>query len=149
MQEISFEEGLERIRAKDPRYPHDAYRFVREALDHTQKTSGKDSRGRPRHVSPQELLQGIREHALAQFGPMVMTVLSEWGIRSCQDFGEIVFNMVENELLAKTENDTRAGFAGGYDFDEAFRKPFLPSSKQQQPASGRQVEPQSLQDGKR
>ncbi len=110
---------------------------MREALDHTQKTTGKDSRGRPRHVSPQELLQGIREHALTQFGPMVMTVLSEWGIRNCRDFGEIVFNMVENELLAKTEEDTRAGFAGGYDFDEAFRKPFLPSSKQQQqPTSG-------------
>jgi uncharacterized repeat protein (TIGR04138 family) len=147
MQEISFEEGLEKIRAKDPRYPCDAYRFVREALDHTQKTTGKDSRGRPRHVSGQELLQGIREHALSQFGPMVMTVLAEWGIRSCGDFGEIVFNMVESELLAKTEQDTRADFANGYDFEEAFRKPFLPASKQ--PQFARQVQPQPLPDSKR
>ena len=146
MQEISFEEGLERIRAKDARYPHDAYRFVREALDHTQKTTGKDSRGRPRHVSGQELLQGIREHALSQFGPMAITVLTEWGIKSCQDFGEIVFNMVESELLAKTDQDTRADFSNVYDFEDAFRKPFLPSSKQVK--SGRQVEPQAFPDVK-
>jgi uncharacterized repeat protein (TIGR04138 family) len=147
MQEISFEEGLERIRAKDARYPHDAYRFVREALDHTQKTTGKDSRGRPRHVSGQELLQGIREHALSQFGPMVMTVLAEWGIHRCSDFGEIVFNMVESELLAKTDKDTRADFVSGYEFEDAFRKPFLPASRQ--PQFSRQVQPLPLPDSKR
>jgi uncharacterized repeat protein (TIGR04138 family) len=135
MQDISFEEGLERIRAKDPRFPEDAYRFVREALDHTQKTIGKDSRGRPRHVSGQELLQGIRNFALAQFGPMVLTVFEEWGIRSCENFGDIVFNMVESELLAKTEKDNRQDFAGGYSFDEAFRQPFLPSTKKSAPAA--------------
>jgi uncharacterized repeat protein (TIGR04138 family) len=130
MQEVSFEEGYEKIRAKDPRFQRDAYIFVREALDHTQKTIGKDDRGRPRHVSGQELLKGIREYALVQFGPMVITVLEEWGVHACKDFGDIVFNMVEIELLAKTEQDTREDFVEGYEFDEAFRKPFLPSSKQ-------------------
>jgi len=33
-------------------------------------------------------------------------------------------------LLAKTEQDSRADFGDGYDFHEAFRKPFLPPSKQ-------------------
>ncbi len=61
---------------------------------------------------------------------MAMTVLEEWGIRNCQDFGEVVFNMVEIGLLAKTEKDSRADFADGYDFYEAFRKPYLPSNKQ-------------------
>ena len=131
MQEVSFEEGFQKIHAKDPRYPRDAYLFVREALDHTQKIAAKkDDRGRPRHVTGQELLQGIREHALAQFGPMTKTVLEEWNILACKDFGEIVFNMVEIELLAKTERDSREDFANGYNFDEAFCQPFLPSSKQ-------------------
>ncbi|MBC8097592.1 MAG: hypothetical protein H7Y43_17455, partial [Akkermansiaceae bacterium] len=62
-------------------------------------------------------------------GPMAITVLEEWGIRTCQDFGEIVFNMVEVGLLAKTEKDTRDDFQGGYAFEDAFRKPFLPQSK--------------------
>ena len=102
MQEVSFEEALAKIQAKDPRYHRDAYLFVREALDHTQKTIGKDARGRIRHVTGQELLAGIREYALQQFGPMAKTVLEEWGVRRCEDFGEIVFNMVEVSWLAKT-----------------------------------------------
>ena len=133
MHEVSFDETLEVIRAKDPRYARDAYQFVREALDYTQKTIGRENRGRIRHVSGQELLGGIRGFALAQFGPMAMTVFEEWGIHKCHDFGEIVFNMVENGLLAKTDKDSRADFDGGYDFYEAFRRPFLPSSRQTKP----------------
>ncbi len=129
MQEVSFEEALDSIRAKDPRYARDSYLFVREALDHTQKTIGKDTRGRIRHVTDQELLEGIRDYALSQFGPMTATVLEEWGIRACQDFGEIVFNMVDIGLLAKTDKDSRADFAEGYTFEDAFRKPFLPPSR--------------------
>ena len=108
MHEVSFEEAIQQIRDKDARYERDAYLFVREALDHTQKTIGKDNRGEIRHVTGQELLDGIRDYALAQFGPMTMTVLDEWGIRSCEDFGEIVFNMVDIGLLAKTDTDSRA-----------------------------------------
>ncbi len=130
MHEVSFEEALMQIRAKDPRYDRDAYLFVREALDHTQKTICKEPRGRIRHVTGQELLVGIREYALQQFGPMTMTVLEEWGIHCCQDFGDIVFNMVDVGWLAKTEKDSRADFQDGYDFEEAFRKPYLPRSKQ-------------------
>lgn len=144
MQEVSFEQALEQIRAKDPRYARDAYLFIREALDHTQKTANKSSReSRPgrgekpaeglpiRHVTGQELLDGIRIYALEQFGPMVLTVFEEWSIRSCADFGEIVFNMVEIGLLAKTDKDSREDFQKGYSFEEAFRKPFLPEGKKQ------------------
>ncbi len=134
MQEVSFEEAFVKIRAKDPRYHRDGYLFVREALDYTQKTTGKDPRGRIRHITGQELLSGIREFALQQFGPMAKTVLDEWGIRCTLDFGEIVFNMVEVKWLAKTDKDNRADFSDGYDFDEAFRQPFLPKSKLPVPA---------------
>jgi len=34
--------------------------------------------------------------------------------------------MVEHDLLGKTSEDSREDFKGGYDFAEAFRKPFLP-----------------------
>ncbi len=129
MHELSFDETIELIRAKDPRYTREAYLFVREALDHTQKSLAKQTRGRKRHVTGQELLGGIREYALSQFGPMAMFVLEEWGIHSCEDFGEVVFNMVEIGLLAKTERDSRADFLNGYEFTEAFRKPFLPSNR--------------------
>ena len=129
MQAINFEEILEKIMSADSRFHPDGYFFLREALDHTQKIVAKSKKGGVRHVSGQELLSGIREYALAQFGPMAMTVLAEWGIRSCEDFGEMVFNMVENNLLAKTADDSRSDFKDGYNFQDAFRQPFLPQKK--------------------
>jgi uncharacterized repeat protein (TIGR04138 family) len=129
MQEINFDEAIERILADDSRFFREAYMFVREALDFTQKLAVKDNRGRLRHVTGQELLDGIRQFALQQFGPMTATVFEEWGVKNCHDFGEIVFNMVEASLLAKTEKDNRGDFQNGYDFTEAFRKPFWPQSK--------------------
>ncbi len=129
MQEVNFEEAVEQIRAKDGRYHGEAYAFVKEALDHTQRNILKENKGKIRHVTGQELLEGIREYGLAQYGPMTLALLEEWGVHKCEDFGEIVFNMVDIGLLAKTEKDSRADFAGGYDFVEAFRKPFLPSGK--------------------
>lgn len=114
MQEVSFEEALEIITIKDPRYPRDAYLFVREALDHTQRTLVRDKHGTIRHVSGQELLEGIKDYASTQFGPMAMMVLESWGIHSCQDFGELVFNMVDtggcptlcNDDIANVESFT-------------------------------------------
>lgn len=130
MQAVSFEEVLEQILATDKRFHRDSYLFLREALDHTQKAVGKLTKGgHIRHVTGQELLSGIREYALKEFGPMAITVFEEWGIRSCADFGEMVFIMVEHSLLAKTDKDTRADFENGYDFHDAFRHPFLPQAK--------------------
>lgn len=133
MHEVSFEDALAQILKKDQRYHREAYLFVREALDFTQKLVVKENRGQLRHVSGQELLDGIRQFAVAQYGPMTMMLFSEWGVHNCRDFGEIVFNMVEIGLLAKTEKDDRADFENGYDFEETFRKPYLPEKK---PARG-------------
>jgi len=129
MHEVNFDEALEQILARDPRFQRDAYHFVRESLDYTQKLISKENRGTVRHITGQELLDGIRQFALQQFGPMVVTVLEEWGVKNCRDFGDIVFNMVEHNLLAKTEKDTRDDFNNGYDFTDAFRKPFWPAGR--------------------
>jgi uncharacterized repeat protein (TIGR04138 family) len=129
MQEVNFDEALETILAKDSRFSREAYFFLRESLDFTQKIIGKENRGGIRHVSGQELLDGIRQLALQQFGPMAATVFEEWGVKNSRDFGEIVFNMVEENLLAKTETDSRDDFQNGYDFTDAFRKPFWPQDK--------------------
>ena len=125
----SYDEVLNIILAVDSRFHRDAYHFVREGLDYTQQSISKQEEGTVRHISGQELLGGMRAHALEQYGPMALMVLNEWGLTRGEDFGEIVFNMVEHELLAKTEEDTRTDFAGGYDFDEAFRQPFLPPAE--------------------
>jgi uncharacterized repeat protein (TIGR04138 family) len=129
MQEANFDTKLEQMLARDKRYSREAYLFVREGLDFTQKLILRENQGTLRHVSGQELLEGIRQFAIQQFGPMTATVFEEWGITRCSDFGEIVFNMVEASLLAKTEKDSRDDFQNGYDFTDAFRKPYWPLSK--------------------
>jgi uncharacterized repeat protein (TIGR04138 family) len=129
MEDGTFDSAVASILASDPRYKLDAYQFVREALERTQKAvNTRHTDGPLRHVSGQQLLEGIREHALAQFGPMATVVLEAWGISNSADFGEIVFNMIEARLLSKTERDCRADFCG-LDFEDAFVLPFLPPSK--------------------
>jgi len=107
--------------AQDTRYTAEAYFFVRDALDHTVRRLET-----PRHISGQELLDGMREYALQEFGPVAKRVLSEWGINECVDFGNIVFNLVNEGLLGKTNEDSIEDFMNGYDFHEAFIQPFRP-----------------------
>jgi uncharacterized repeat protein (TIGR04138 family) len=130
MQEVDFDQEVEKILARDSRYTREAYGFVREGLDFTRKIVNRENPGPARqHVSGQELLDGIRQLGLQQFGPMATTVFAEWGITRCQDFGDIVYNMIDIGLFAKTDKDSREHFENGYDFDTAFRKPYLPQSK--------------------
>ena len=126
MQKLNFSEAVDEIVRTDGRYDRDAYYFVREGLDFTIRMLKKGSHGAGRHVSGQELLEGLRRFALDQFGPMAKTVLTYWGVNQCEDFGEIVFHMVDKGILGKTEQDTPEDFKGGYDFDEAFVKPYQP-----------------------
>jgi uncharacterized repeat protein (TIGR04138 family) len=119
--------ALPGLLARDSRYHRDAYFFLREALEHTQQSiRARDSAAVSRHISGRELLDGIRDHALIQYGPMARLVLNEWGIRRCEDFGELVFNLIEIEVLSKTAEDRREDFQGGYDFEEAFDAPYRP-----------------------
>ncbi len=130
MESDNFPEVLDLIYREDPRFDKNAYHFVRQALDYTLKEhAGKADTGGRRHVTGMELLDGIREYAINQFGPLTLTVFLEWNIRRCEDFGEIVFQLVDYGILGKTENDRKSDFAGGYDFEEAFLVPFLPENK--------------------
>lgn len=116
---VDFDDGVKAILQRDRRFSRDAYEFVREALDYTRVWM--DRKG---HVSGQELLEGIRRYALDQFGPMAKTVLNMWGITSCEHFGAIVFNLIEQKVFSKTAEDSMEDFRSGYDFDEAFDKPY-------------------------
>ena len=129
MQKPNFDESVDEIVRMDGRYDRDAYYFVRKGLDYTIKMLRKDSPGTGRHVSGQELLEGLRRFALEEFGPMAKTVLTYWGVKRCEDFGEIVFHMVDKGILGKTEQDTPDDFKGGYDFDDVFVKPYQPPSR--------------------
>ena len=121
MKNPNIDDLLAPILEKDARYTPEAYLFIREGLEHTVRKLEK-----PRHVSGQELLDGMREYALQEFGPVAKRVLSEWGINECVDFGNIVFNLVNEGLLGKTDEDSIEDFMNGYDFHKAFIQPFRP-----------------------
>ena len=128
MQRRGFEEALNLILKEYSRYPREAYVFLRLALNHTIKLMNKPDHGPARHISGQELLDGIRQYALREFGPLARTVLATWSITRTEDFGEIVFNLVKHGVLGKTDQDKKEDFAQGYSFEAAFTAPFLPSS---------------------
>ena len=119
MADMKLEDGIRGIVRSDPRFQHQAYYFIFESLEYT--LSRLNAR---RHVSGRELLNGVRDFALDAFGFLARTVFYEWGITSTEDIGEIVFNLVEADLLTKNENDSLSDFRNAFDFEDAFERTF-------------------------
>lgn len=127
MQPIHFEESVASILKRDQRYEGQAYLFLKDALDFTLKRFAEQEAGRSRHVTGKELLEGFRDHALDQYGPMAATLMEEWGIRECRDVGNMVFRLIEEQVFGKQETDKPEDFDGWFHLDQALREPFLPS----------------------
>jgi uncharacterized repeat protein (TIGR04138 family) len=126
--EKTFEQAVAEIRAKDSRFAAPAYDFVRAGLDATVKKLGRihAAEKRSRHISGQELCLGLRDHALERYGVMAHTLLTRWGLHRTDDFGAIVFQLVDAGVLGKTEDDSPEDFAGQFRFAESFKEPFEP-----------------------
>jgi len=123
---------IDELAAADPRYAPDAYHFVFEVLDFVLERSAARHGERistEKHVSVGQLLDGLREYALDQFGPLARLVLERWGLRRTEDFGELVFTLVEHRLLNKQDDDRIADFRNGFNFREAFDRAWRPSTK--------------------
>lgn len=116
---IDLETAIYELAKEHGHYKPNAYHFTMEAVQYTVRKAREI-----RHVSGGELLEGIRELALERFGPVAKTVLEQWGVQRTEDFGEIVFQLVERGLLGKTDADKRSDFARGYDFEDAFVRKF-------------------------
>ena len=126
MNKMKFDEVVIQILKEDSRYSPDAYQFVREAMDFTTNMFFKSSQKTLHHVTAGQLLEGIKKFTVKEYGPMSMTVLNSYGIHKCEDFGHIVFNLVNKGVFGKKENDSIHDFDGGFEFKTAFIKPFMP-----------------------
>ena len=120
----TFEDAVSRIVRKDPRFAERAYSFLKDALDFTMQRVEERENGSPRHVSGQELLEGFRDYALAQFGPMASTVMKEWGLRNGKNVGEMVFLLIEEDVFSKQPEDSLDDFKGFMSFRKAFEEPY-------------------------
>lgn len=145
MQAIQFEQSVRSILERNTRFDPHAFFFLKDALDFTLKRVAAANGGQARHVSGPELLEGFRDFALDQFGPMATTLLNEWGIRQCQDVGDMVFLLIEEQVFGKQDSDKPEDFAGDFDLHESLERPFLPSRLLKQDVADR-VETDSVQE---
>ena len=109
-------------------FPRNAYRFVFDALHQTQrrlyKVQADPEQDTETHISGAELLEGIRRLALKQFGLMSTTVFHQWGIESTEDFGRLVFELIDRGEMKKNESDSITDFCGIYSFEEEFDRKY-------------------------
>lgn len=128
----TFNEKLAEIVRQDPRYTYEAYEFIYHALHHTQKMLNRlpdeehplDPADTRYHVSGAELVRGICDLALQEFGRMARVVFRLWGINQTEDWGHIVFNLVQHELMSKTNDDRLEDFRNIFDFDQVLLEGF-------------------------
>ncbi len=120
MDEIDFErDSYTDIVARDDRYDARAYALLSDVVAFL----GGDG-DRKKHFTGEDVLDEFKERALDQYGPMTYTVLTEWGLKSCEDIGEMMFNLADSGRITKDDDDTPETFIGGYDFREAFLGPY-------------------------
>ena len=120
MPELAFREGImDRIRMREQRFDERAYVFVLAALEYCQQRL--DER---RHITGRELALACRDLALERFGVMARLVLEHWGLRTSADIGDVVFTLVDLELLMSQPTDSREEFIGVFDFDQAFEREY-------------------------
>ena len=110
---------MDRIRQREPRFDERAYLFVLGALEFFQQRLTER-----RHITGRELALACRDLALERFGVMAGLVLDHWGVKSSADFGEIVFVLVDLELLMSQDTDTRDEFVDVFDFSSAFERDY-------------------------
>lgn len=135
MHASAFQDAISVIVDRDSRFDPDAYFFLKEALDFTVKRAKEKNEGENRHVSGPELLEGFRDFAIEQFGPMSITLLREWGVKRCTHVGEMVFALIGEQVFGKQDSDTLEDFGDIFDFQEAFIAPFLPRNNSHLPAT--------------
>ncbi len=127
--------SLEEVVREDGRYPMDAFAFLHDGLGRAVKEvygEEPDAEGaeeelaeetparRPRHVTGEQLCHGVRDEALERWGLLARPVLQRWNIHATIDFGNMVYLLIENGLMDRTEEDSVEDFRDVYDFETAF-----------------------------
>jgi len=112
----------------EPRYSYEAYQFVCDAVNFTQDRLGRviddDRLDVDQHVNGGELLRGACAFAVQEYGLMAPIVFKLWGIRTTDDFGEMVFRLIEAEKLSKSDRDDPEDFRGLFDLEQALSDEF-------------------------
>lgn len=104
-------------------YPREAFNFVQEGLGFTVHQVHGDLSKVPqgqRHVGGRQLCLGLRDYAIERYGLLARQVLEHWRIHRTDDFGRIVFQMIEQGHMCRSDDDRPEDFQAIFSFDEAF-----------------------------
>ena len=125
--------SLEQVVREDGRYPLEAFAFLHDGLargvlqvygdqepDEPPPVEGEPPAPRTKHVTGQQLCDGLRAEAIERWGLMARTVLGRWNVHATIDFGNMVYLLIENQLMQKTDSDSIEDFRDVYDFHSAF-----------------------------
>jgi uncharacterized repeat protein (TIGR04138 family) len=122
-----------------PRFSYEAYEFVCDAVTFTQDRLGRagtDSGSdddEDRHVSAAELLRGVCDFAVQQFGLMAPVVFKRWGVCTTDDIGTMVFNLIKIQRLSKSDRDAPDDFHDLFDLHHALADGFELTLDEAQP----------------
>jgi uncharacterized repeat protein (TIGR04138 family) len=113
---------------QEPRFSYEAYQFICDAVNFTQDRLGRlledDNTEIDQHVSGGELVRGACTLAVQEYGLMAPVVFKLWGIRSTEDFGDMVFRLIGAERLSRSERDDPEDFHDLFDLDKALAEEF-------------------------
>jgi uncharacterized repeat protein (TIGR04138 family) len=123
-----YEQRLRAAVERVGRFSVEAFEFVQAGLTwtadriHGEVPEGQPRSGRNRHITGQQLCEGLRDLAIERWGYLARTVLNNWGISRTEDFGRIVYALIDAGILAKTDEDSPDDFVAVFDFAEAFER---------------------------
>lgn len=115
-------ENIEDVIRAAGRYPLEAYQFLYRGLDYTaRRLHGEPTEAEhSRHVSGQQLCEGLRAYAIEQYGRLARHVLERWNVRRTRDFGEMVYFLISHQHMSKQDTDRIEDFDDVFDFASAF-----------------------------
>jgi uncharacterized repeat protein (TIGR04138 family) len=108
---------------QDRRYAYEAYEFVCAAVSFTQqKLQRHHDQSQERHISGKELLEGLVDLAVDQFGLLASLILKRWGIHTTSDVGRIVYQLIDLGILSRSERDRPEDFHDVFDLHQRLQE---------------------------
>ena len=126
MDDIFDPNSIDGIIAADGRYCIKAFEFLHDGLEYAVKNvhgyraefadDDEFDDHESSHVSGQQLCLAMRDLAKKRWGMLAKAVLNKWGIHKTQDFGNMVYLLIEHDFMDKNPEDTIEDFDDVFDF---------------------------------
>ena len=120
-----IKKSLEQIAKLDGRYSVGMMKFVHHGLGKTVEQLRENiEETQSLHITGRQLCFGLAESAVKNWGRLARVVLTNGGIKTTRDFGEIVYLLISHNWMYAQPEDSIEDFDNIYDFENVFEKNF-------------------------